>query len=263
MTPASVVFDDDAAIGVLSSEADQLITALQTTDGSAGVPFCPGWSATDLAIHLGGVFRWVNTVISERRTSPPVGDERRQLFADPEPQDGAGVLDRLRGATDAILASLTDAPKGLACWTIWDPPGDAREFWVRRLLFETLVHRVDAQNAQHQRVGSGSDIDTALAADGVDELICGFARRYESTLRSDQRLTLALRATDADRSWWVEITPDPPRFGRGEPEDGSSAELRGRAGELLLVLWNRRDAEGLEIVGDSDVVKIWRAGSHL
>jgi hypothetical protein len=69
------------------------------------------------------------------------------------------------------------------------------------MLHETLIHRVDAQNAGAAATSGGEDLETSIAADGVDEMICGFARRYTKTLRGRQRATLAFTATDTGQRW--------------------------------------------------------------
>jgi uncharacterized protein (TIGR03083 family) len=255
-------FEGGHILPVLNNECELLLTALDVTEPSAPVPMCPGWTAVDLAAHLGGVLRWVNVVIAEQRTEPPVGDERRALFADPDPTDYPGVVKRLREATTAITASLSAAPTDLRCWTIWPAPAGARQFWLRRMLHEVVVHRFDAQNARAQRVSDGNDVDGTVATDGVDELMQGFAGRYTNNLRAERVVLLAVDAHDAGRQWWARIGPDAPEFGRGRTES-ADATVRGNAGELLLLLWNRRDAAGLDIEGDPSVLDIWRAGAHL
>ena len=40
------------------------------------------------------------------------------------------------------------------------------------------------------------------------------------------------------------------------------AEVHARAGELLLLLWNRRTADGLDIRGDHAVLQEWERGAE-
>ena len=68
------------------------------------------------------------------------------------------------------------------------------------MMHETLIHRVDAQNAGAAVTGGGNDLETSIATDGVDEMICGFARRYAKTLRSREPATLAFTATDTGQA---------------------------------------------------------------
>lgn len=78
----------------------------------------------------------------------------------------------------------------------WGEDQHAR-FWARRMLFETLVHRVDAERA----VGGESGIAPALAADGVDEFLvnlpyAGIFAPAVSKLNGSGE-TLAFQCTDS------------------------------------------------------------------
>lgn len=256
-------FDDLSAIDVLDEEVATLLLAARSSDPAAGVPLCPGWTVLDLAVHVAGVYRWVEEVVSNKRAEAPAGEERRALFADPDPGDAGGVLKRLRDAAAGLADALRSAPGDLRCWTTWSPPSTPRAFWLRRMVHETVIHRVDAENARDGRPAGGAELATELAADGVDELVLGFARRYAPTLRAPQARVLSVHATDADLRWWAELGPDAPVFGGGEPPRPADAEVRGTAGELLLLLWNRRDPAGLEVAGAAEVLDLWRAGAHL
>ena len=259
---ADGTYEAAAYLDVLEAEGALLALTAQTSGLAGEVPFCPGWRMRELVTHVGWVYRWVATVVGDRRTEPPTQAERSAL-SDPDPADDQGVLDRLRFAHATIVTMLRDAPPDLACWTPWPAP-PSRDFWIRRQVHESLVHRVDAQNAARGTVAGGDQLPAALAADGVDEMICGFAVRYQQ-LRADRPGTLALRATDTGGSWWARLTPDgPPAFGRGPAPGGApEAEVHAAAGELLLLLWNRRAADGLDVRGDRDLLAAWRRGAHL
>jgi hypothetical protein len=185
------------------------------------------------------------------------------LFSDPDPGDDAGVIARLLEAHAHLLGAFREAPSDLQCWTIW-PDGPARDFWIRRQLHESVVHRVDAENLgrSEQATVGGDELETEPAADGVDEMVLGFSRRYAKRLRHPAPATLALHATDAARDWWVGLGPDEPVTGRGVASDASTT-VSGRAGELLLLLWNRRLASGLSVTGDESVLTTWREQAHL
>jgi len=262
MTPEPGL-EPDAMLSILEEESGLLVEAVDASDPNAAVPMCPGWTVTDLAVHTAGVLRWVDVIVREHRDKPPVGEERALLFSDPERGDHAGLVNRLRQATHAVRDSLHDAPADLDCWTIWESSGGARQFWLRRMLHEVLVHRVDACNAELQTVDPGTELKTAVAADGVDEIMIGFAGRYAKTLRTQTPVVLSVHATDADRHWWTNISAEAPRFGRGAAQDAPTAVVRGTAGEILLLLWNRREASGLDLVGDPGVLDTWRTGAHL
>jgi hypothetical protein len=39
--------------------------------------------------------------------------------------------------------------------------------------------------------------------------------------------------------------------------------VHARAGDLLLLLWNRRGADGLRVTGEHAVLTAWRDAAHL
>jgi uncharacterized protein (TIGR03083 family) len=216
----------------------------------------------ELVEHLGFVYRWAATVVAEARPARPGADEVSAL-QDPDPADDRGVVDRLEEAHAALVATLGGASPDLGCWTIWPVAAPAREFWIRRQVHETLVHRVDAMAAAALPGVGGEQLSPALAADGVDEMVCGFAGRYSHRLRSEVTRTMSLRATDTGQTWWVRLGPDEPAFGRGRPHATADTEVHGRGGELLMLLWNRRTCEGLDVRGDRHAIDDWHRGAHL
>lgn len=255
--------DADRSLDLIRSEAELAAEAL-TGRLDDPVAYCPEWTGRDLATHLAGVYRWVSYMVREQLDAPPNKDLRAGLFADPDPSDDAGVLRRLRDGADEVTSALRAAPLDATVWTVWSVEQPGREFWIRRQLHETVVHRIDAQNTGRKESDavSGSELDTEVAADGVDEMMLGFAFRY-AKLRVDAPATLALQATDAGHAWWAQLGPDAPVFGRGTPPTPADTTVRGTAGELLLLLWNRRESDGLDVAGDPGLLEEWRQKARL
>lgn len=255
------MFDAEAYLDVLETEGTEVIELATAHGLDAPVPNCPGWATRDLVAHLGWVYRWVAATVRGGRSLPPDRSERAAL-EDPDPADDAAVVERLRLAHVGVLNALREAPADLACWTPWPAPS-ARDFWIRRQVFETLIHRVDAQNAVHAVPSGGGQLPAGLAADGVDEMVRGFSSRYAERLRSATPVTLAVHATDSGGRWWIRLSEAEPVSGRGVAATGPpDVEVHARAGELLLLLWNRRTAEGLDVRGDPGVLDVWRRGAH-
>lgn len=245
----------------LKTQGQLLCSLAETADFNAAIPFCPGWVLADLVTHVGFIYRWVAAIVGETRAEAP-GQADRAALQDPDPADHAGTLSRLRSAHTDLVGLLRDTPSTLDCWTTWAHPSP-RTFWARRMLHETLIHRVDVQNALIARPMGGDELSAALAADGVDEMICGFAGRYTKTLRSEHGGTLALTATDTGQRWWTKIGQHAPEFGRGAPPVPADTDVRALAGELLLLLWNRRAANGLAVRGRGDLLETWAEHAHL
>jgi uncharacterized protein (TIGR03083 family) len=254
---------EDRSLALIREEAglaaDSLVGRLDDA-----VAYCPGWTGRDLALHLAGVYRWVSHMVREQLDAPPGKELRAELFTDPDPTDEAGVLQRLRDGADLVTSTLRAAPADARVWTVWPVEQTGRDFWIRRQLHETAVHRVDAQNTGRTETDalSGKELDPVVATDGVDEMMLGFAFRY-AKLRLDRPATLAVEATDSGHAWWAQLGPDAPVFGRGTPPTPADTTVRGAAGELLVLLWNRRGPDGLDVTGDHDLLAQWRDKARL
>jgi MDMPI C-terminal domain/Mycothiol maleylpyruvate isomerase N-terminal domain len=136
---------------------------------------------------------------------------------------------------------------------------------VRDLLrHETAVHRFDAQSAESALAGAGRDPLTAFApgfaADGVDELIMGFAGRRRYRLRGQGSHSLVVRSADEPGCWLVELADGTTLVSRGPEGAGHvGCTLSGPAAGLYAFLWNRcpADAGAVTITGDPAVLRLW------
>jgi uncharacterized protein (TIGR03083 family) len=244
----------------LEDEARTLLALADGADLTRPVAACPGWSVADLLAHLTGVYRWADLIVRERREAPPSAEERAALN-----EGGHGEPDPLRTLSTAHARLVTDlraAQDGMRCWTMW-PAGDDRHYWIRRQAHETLIHRVDVQIAVSGGDGGGMGLDPAVATDGVDELLMGFTRRFRRRLRTPQSHTVRFHATDTGHSWWMRIGPSEPEFGTGMPDAPAGTEVHGRSHDLLLLLWNRRDTDGLTVTGPATPLQMWRSDAHI
>ena len=162
--------------------------------------------------------------------------------------DGHQLITRFEtGATE--LSRTTEATGADAACPNFNPgtPPNA-QFWHRRQLHETTIHRWDIERA----LGVDPTLDRAVAIDAIDEYLDVWIRtRGQQTLLAPLTLrtsTAGWTLRPAERPGRVEITPG---------FDGeAAAELSGRADELLLVLWGRVDIGDTHIErhGDRDVI---------
>ncbi|MEV7188307.1 maleylpyruvate isomerase family mycothiol-dependent enzyme [Kitasatospora sp. NPDC093102] len=248
-------------IDALRREGNRLAEAAARTELSAPVPTCPEWQLADLLRHIGYVHRWAATILSQGLPAP-LDETGAQAAVGPLPSDAA-LLDWYREGHTALVDALTEAPADVECWTFLPSPGPLA-FWARRQAHETAVHRHDADAAAGV---PGPAVDTALALDGIDELVSGFMSRSRSTLRSDRPRTLQVRATDgADSgtgsgSWRLTIAQEPATVTLGESPEPADLTLAGPARELYLLLWNRLpsgQARDIVATGDQDLLDLWR-----
>lgn len=258
-------------VDALRREGALLAEVAAAADLDTPVPTCPRWRLHHLLRHLGGVHRWATAHVAEARRSPLDDAEQAVVMAAPTEDDA--LVDWFRDGHAKLVGALAAAPPDLDCWSFLPAPSPLA-FWARRQAHETAIHRADAQS--HGGQDAITPYDPAFAADGVDELLLGFASRRRRP-RSDNPppdadpARLRLRATDVGTEWLarigperVEVTRDPGgKGGNGNAGNAGNAgdagwSVSGPASDLYLLLWNRRDADGLQTAGDPAVLDLWR-----
>jgi uncharacterized protein (TIGR03083 family) len=145
----------------------------------------------------------------------------------------------------------------------WGADQHAR-FWARRMLFETLLHRADAELA----LGLEPAIDRAVAVDGIDEFLVNlplatFFAPKVADLRGPDR-TIGFRTADGDDAWLVRLRPDGFGLDLTRPTvDTADATVRGTAADLLLLVYGRlpHTAGAFTHEGDEQLLGHWFANS--
>ncbi|GAA2914017.1 maleylpyruvate isomerase family mycothiol-dependent enzyme [Streptosporangium fragile] len=236
------------------TEIARMADVLHGEDMSTPVPACPGWDLAGLVSHTGGVHRWVAAMVrdlAERRY-----DRRAMDMGMPADADGYAAWLR-EGAVflpEALLSHDPQAP-------VWAWGGDRRvRFWSRRMLHETVVHRIDAELA----LGLPVSVDEDVAADGVEEFldVLPYARWNPAVaeLRGAGE-TISLQAGTG--AGWV-ITLGPGRFHhRRSPQPGDVTLRAATAADLLQVVWGRRDPDDHAVEGDAGLLAWWRERSRI
>ncbi|MEU4269213.1 maleylpyruvate isomerase family mycothiol-dependent enzyme [Streptomyces sp. NPDC026092] len=245
----------DEHIAALDTAGQTLADAAAAVGPDADVPTCPGWRVRDLLRHTAMVHRWATGFVAEGHAS--------YRPADPEPDlDGDDLLAHFRTGHASLVDALRAAPASLGCWTFL-PGAPPLVFWARRQAHETTVHRVDAESARPAH-GAGP-VAPALAADGIDELLCSFHARERSRVRTPEPRVLRVRATDTGDVWTVRLSPEAPRTERGGPDAPTPAdcELSGPADRLYLTLWNRLPDSAVTVAGDASLARLWRETSAI
>ncbi|MBI1377269.1 MAG: maleylpyruvate isomerase family mycothiol-dependent enzyme [Frankiales bacterium] len=223
------VLDRDAYLTSLERDSAAFADLLAEADLAAPVPHCPGWTVTDLALHLSGVHRWARTaVVTAAPGEEPVG-----------PSDRDGLVAWCRAGSAELLETLRTTDPSTPVWHFGPKPRVA-SFWVRRQAHETAVHLGDLRRA----AGRDAPMDPELAADGVDEVVTVFFPRQVRLGRTPPvELAVAVTLTDTGGSWVVS--------GDGlTPGSDPVAGVEGSAYDVLHALWHRADADALRIVGD-------------
>jgi len=248
-----------AYLDALDEDGVALADAAERAGLAAAVPPCPGWAVRDLVRHQAYVHGWAARHVRDQL--PELIDEgtEAELLAG-GPPDGE-LINAYRQGHAALVAVLRGADPDVACATFMPAPSPLA-FWARRQAHETAVHRFDAQAA-----GPGGPPDpvtaftAAFAADGIDELVTGFAARRRYRLRGDGTRSLAVRPADAPGRWLVRLADGGTTVSRVEPGESAAADcvLAGPAAGLYAFLWNRcpADGAGVTVSGDTAMAALW------
>jgi uncharacterized protein (TIGR03083 family) len=194
-------------------------------DLGAAIPSCPAFDMADLVRHVLQVHRSWGRIVAEGVMEPDWSDA-------PFPPDD-DLVDEFRANARwfADVLGATDPAK--PCWT-WGEQQNAG-FVQRFQVQEAALHRWDAEHA----VGTAGPIAPDGAADSlamVNELLPAYAK--------DARVAFDVTATDVPLQITMRSQPDLPVAGA----------LRGPAGDLLLVVWERIPVDAVEVTGDADAI---------
>ncbi|MEV5506702.1 maleylpyruvate isomerase family mycothiol-dependent enzyme [Streptomyces orinoci] len=242
----------------IAVETARFVDLVRNADRTTEVPGCPGWTLTDLIRHTGSVQRWFAVLLRGRVQEPPRSREVDLRL--PAAEDGYPdwLADSATEAANAFTSTGPDTPM----WA-WGADQHAR-FWIRRMLFETLVHRADAELALGLRPVIGRD----LATDGVDEFLVNlpyatFFAPKVAKLRGDGE-TIGFRCTDTGANWLIRLRPDGFTVERGAAAEPADATVEGAAADLLLLLYGRlnREADAFDVRGDRELLELWFANSE-
>jgi uncharacterized protein (TIGR03083 family) len=154
----STGMDDSDYLACLSSDYGHLRDAAAAADLAAPVPGCPGWTMADLVSHVAVVYLHKVTVMRtgewpEQWPPPGLADEA------PVP-----LLEQGYGQLMAEFSSREPAAPAPS----WYDPDQTVAFWIRRMAQETVMHRIDAEQAAELPV---TPVSANLAVDGVDEVL--------------------------------------------------------------------------------------------
>jgi uncharacterized protein (TIGR03083 family) len=234
-------------------DADAHLLAAAAAKGfGRDVPCCPGWSVTDLVDHVSKVYASRTDIVERGLVDswPP----RR-----PRPAD-VDSLEWFRAEATRLSAALAAAdPSGPAITFSHDRTVG---FWIRRMAHETLVHRIDAEQAH----GYESLVDPELAVDGIAELFEVFVTRFPDWgefVPGDD----VVRVDAGDRVWTVRLgrfvgtngdrAHDLPK-GVAADESPPAVTISGAPDRVLLWMWGRAPLDDVTVHGDADLALRFR-----
>lgn len=230
--------------GVFAQQAGLFRTAVATADPGADVPSCPGWTFTDLTVH---VARFLHTAtryltsgsIVELRPLPVRRDVDPVVYLD----------EQLAAATQVLNNTSGNRP----VWTFSPAAPDLAWVWHRRVAHELNLRRWDAQAA----LRTLTPTDREQAADAIDELL---GTLLAARLRGDSPPsvggTAVVSCTDGPQAWHVRFTPgEVPEVRAADRTEKADARLSNRTANVLYQLRGRMQLTG---EGDPTVLKALR-----
>lgn len=246
--------------GALIAENAAFAELFRAADLATPVPTCPEWTLDQLMRHVGRGDRWCAQIVAEQ--SSEFIDPRTVSDGKP-PADRDRLVGWLHDGPRRLIDAVTQTGADTPVWTFLGPrPAD---WWIRRRLHETVVHRADAAIA----LGADFEIDPAVAADGITEHLerLVIKANLEGPAGGDRPLadgqSLHLHATDSglgDAGEWS-ILGRPDGIAVDREHGKATTALRGPARDLLLALVRRGAVTELDVVvfGDPAVWDTWLA----
>lgn len=233
----------------LESNGSMLAAAAGEAGPDAVVTTCPDWFIRDLVLHTGEVHRWAASIVRRQVTNPAAEADTDYLGALPRDQELVAWF--VAGLT-ALVDALHEADPSAPYFTFLEDPPSPFTFWPRRQALETAIHRIDAESA----LGRNSGISVALAADGIDEMLTGFAPRKRTPLRSEIPRVLQIAPTDTNAVWRLTISEQPVVSVRTAGD--ADCSVSGQSSDIYQALWNRTGTDKLTVSGDTSVFEMFR-----
>jgi uncharacterized protein (TIGR03083 family) len=124
----------------LTEQNRMLAETVFSAEPETPIPTCPGWSMRQLIRHVGRAHRWAAQIIE---TETDVRLDPRIVPNGRPPDDADGAREWLLARPKVLLEAVAHAGGTELVVATFAGPRPAR-WWIRRLLHETIVHRVDA-----------------------------------------------------------------------------------------------------------------------
>ncbi|MEM9521522.1 MAG: maleylpyruvate isomerase family mycothiol-dependent enzyme [Actinomycetota bacterium] len=233
------------AADVVRDEGHRLIDLCEASPNQT-VAACPGWSATELAVHTASVHRRVAHWCATRADRP-------DRWPDDTPADAEAPWGWCRDAVELVAGALEGIEPDEPVWSWTDRQNGG--FYHRRMVHETVLHRWDAQSLH----GPPPPLDAAISADGIDELMSvGMRFRGDGSAIDYPSGSISFLTLDTGDRWSLAAVDGVLGIGRGDAViTGTDATVTGDASAVLLSLWGRDGGE-LDVRGDASTAMAWR-----
>ncbi len=214
--------------------ADYQLLAAAIPKAPVDVPSCPGWTTNDLAKHMAHVYLGQAFVVETGSQA----ENKEHLAPYPRTED---FMEFMSWGFDAITKALDIDRPERPTWS-WHHSDHTVDFWFRRMAHETVIHRIDAEQA----VGTVSKIDEALALDGVDEVLdfLPLMGSWPEVPNVDFGIVSIVASTEDETKVWDLNFTDKAATVSAADHVNASARLviSGDAEAMDLYLWGRIDS---------------------
>jgi len=247
--------DDAAFLDHLASDYAHLRDAADAAEPVVPVPACPGWTMADLVSHVAVVYLHKVTIMRTGlwpQSWPPAG------LAEEPP------LPLLRRAYGELTEAFAEHAPADPTPT-WYDPDQTVAFWIRRMAQETVIHRIDAEQAAGLPV---TPVPDDLAVDGADEVLKRFLA-YDSVHWPDEFSQLkgghlageggrdAITVMAGETAWTVRPSPREVLVEDGASDD-PTVVVEAAPGRMLRWLWGRAGDDAVGVTGDPEWARYLR-----
>ncbi|MFC5665223.1 maleylpyruvate isomerase family mycothiol-dependent enzyme [Kitasatospora misakiensis] len=236
---------------------DERSTAFRATVASAPsldakVPTCPEWTLFDLAQHLGGGDRFWAAIVGAGPADGPPAEAAAERAALTPPREREALVAWLDESTQLLLDVLREVGPDAGCWAWWSGVQTPRTAGgvARHRVQESAVHTYDAQLA----AGAPQPMPTEVTLDGLEEFL--FTCVATLSAWPHKPTAFDFHATEG-RSWRLTLDGDGARTTRlpaapdGQGPDAPGVSAHATAGELILFLYDRIQADSVRLDGDA------------
>jgi uncharacterized protein (TIGR03083 family) len=228
----------------LNADYQLLAAAIPVTP--VEVPSCPGWTTNDLVKHMAHVYLGQAYVVETGSQA----ENKEHLAPYPRTED---FMEFMSWGFAAITKALDINRPERPTWS-WHHSDHSVDFWFRRMAHETVIHRIDAEQA----VGAVTKIDEALALDGVDEVLdfLPLLGSWPEVPNVDFGIVSIVAKTKSGSQVWDLQFTDKAATVSAADQVNASARLvvSGDAEAIDLYLWGRIDSSDprISITGDGE-----------
>jgi len=239
--------DQGRLLTALGVEGRLLAEAVRAAPSEAPVPACPGWSLGEVARHVGSLYRMIRRRLTDGRNpddwprDPEPGQTLQSFFE-------AGLAELV----EELSAHGPDEPAAT-----WWPADPTYGFWRRRMVHETLVHRIDIEQAAGT---APHEIPEDLAIDGIDEaLTLWFGHKLPLLgLAGTKAGSVGIRS--GGHSWIARAGPGETVAWRCSAEEAEQADdvVSGEPERVYRWLWGRAGPTAVAVQGGHDqAAQLW------